>query len=148
MENIQNQIAIDMQPVQNQPQQLIQTTVFDLRNYANGTLVRLPDFADGQPFVARMRRPSLLKLAKEGKIPNELLTTANSLFKEGGETLDETNTSMLSNMFDVMKELAAASLIAPTYDDIINAGMELSDNQLTAIFSYTQQGVEGLKSFR
>ena len=28
------------------------TSIFDLQTYAKGTLVRFPDFAEGQPFVA------------------------------------------------------------------------------------------------
>ena len=64
------------------------TTISDLQSYANGTIVRFPDFGDGQPFVARVRRPSLLVLAKQGKIPNSLLTAAGELFAKGGSGLD------------------------------------------------------------
>ena len=52
------------------------TTLADLQSYAAGTIVRFPDFAEGQPFVARVRRPSMLVLAKQGKIPNTLLAAA------------------------------------------------------------------------
>ena len=55
------------------------TSLSDLQTYAAGTIVRFPDFAEGQPFVARVRRPSMLVLAKQGKIPNTLLTAAGEL---------------------------------------------------------------------
>ena len=84
-------------PVQMMPQQNAQqvmpvncdtpmniTTLADLQSYAAGTIVRFPDFAEGQPFVARVRRPSMLVLAKQGKIPNTLLTAAGELFSKGG----------------------------------------------------------------
>ena len=61
------------------------TSIYDLQRYAKGQIVRLPDFAEDQPFVARMRRPSLLIMAKSGKIPNRLLSTATNLFNGGND---------------------------------------------------------------
>ena len=43
------------------------TSLADLQSYAAGTVVRFPDFAEGQPFVARVRRPSMLVLAKQDR---------------------------------------------------------------------------------
>ena len=124
------------------------TSISDLHAYGQGKVVRLPDFAEGQPFVARIRRPSMLVLAKQGKIPNTLLASANTLFNAGGSGMDADNPNMLKDIFDVCEVIAKAALLEPTYEDIQNAGMELSDNQLMAIFSYTQNGVKALDSFR
>lgn len=124
------------------------TTISDLQSYAAGTIVRFPDFGDGQPFVARVRRPSMLVLAKQGKIPNSLLTAAGELFSKGGAGLDADNKNMLSDMYNIMDIIATASLIQPTMDDIKNVGLELSDDQLMAIFNYSQAGVKALESFR
>lgn len=124
------------------------TTVTDLQSYAKGTVVRFPDFAEGQPFVARVRRPSMLVLAKQGKIPNSLLTAAGELFSKGGSGLDADNDKMLADAHDITEVICSAALIEPTLDDIYNAGMELSDDQLMAIFNYTQTGVRALESFR
>lgn len=124
------------------------TSISDLHIYGKGQKVRLPDFAEGQPFVARLRRPSMLVLAKEGKIPNTLMASANALFNDGGKGLDADDPNMLKDIFDVCVVIAKAALVEPTYEDIKNAGMELSDNQLMAIFSYTQTGVKALDSFR
>lgn len=124
------------------------TSFADLQRYAGGTIVRLPDFAEGQPFVARLKRPSLLVLAKSGKIPNSLLATAGTLFSKGGAGMDSDNEKMLSDMYTICEILCDAALVQPTLSDIKNAGLELSDDQLMAIFNYTQIGVEALKSFR
>ena len=124
------------------------TTLADLQSYASGTVVRFPDFAEGQPFVARVRRPSMLVLAKQGKIPNTLLTAAGELFSKGGSGMDVDNENMLSDIYGICEVIARASLIQPTYDEIQQAGMELSDNQIMAIFNYTQNGVKALESFR
>lgn len=124
------------------------TTIFDLQAYSKGTLVRFPDFAEGQPFVARVRRPSMLVLAKQGKIPNSLLTSANELFSKGGAGMDADNESMLSDVYDVTEIICEAALKEPTYQQIKDAGLELSDDQLMAIFNYTQTGAKALESFR
>lgn len=124
------------------------TTVADLQRYAAGTTVRFPDFAEGQPFVARVRRPSMLILAKQGKIPSTLLTAAGELFSKGGASMDADNENMLSDVYGICEVIARASLIQPTYDEIQQAGMELSDDQIMAIFNYTQTGVKALEPFR
>ena len=123
------------------------TSIYDLQRYAKGQIVRLPDFAEGQPFVARMRRPSLLIMAKSGKIPNRLLSTATNLFN-GGNDKNANTDSLLSDTYDVCEAIAEAALVEPTLSDIKNSGIELSDNQLIAIFNYAQRGIEALDNFR
>lgn len=123
------------------------TTIYDLQEYSKGQIVKLPDFAEGQPFVARMRRPSLLVMAKKGKIPNKLLATATDLFN-GGNSHNANNDSILSDTYDVCEAIAEAALVEPTMEEIKNAGLELSDNQLIAIFNYAQRGIEALNNFR
>lgn len=124
------------------------TSASDLQTYAAGVVIRLPDFAEGQPFVARVRRPSLLVLAKSGKIPNTLLTTAGELFSKGGGGLDPDNANMLGDMYDIMHIVCESALIQPSMQDIEAVGLQLSDEQMMAIFNYSQAGVKALESFR
>lgn len=124
------------------------TSIFDLQTYAQGTLVRFPDFAEGQPFVARVRRPSMLVLAKQGRIPNTLLMSANELFSKGGAGMDGDNENMLADIYSICEIICEAALKEPTYQQIKDAGLELSDDQLMAIFNYTQTGAKALESFR
>lgn len=124
------------------------TSAADLQSYAAGVVVRFPDFAEGQPFVARVRRPSMLVLAKQGKIPNSLLTAAGELFAKGGGSLDADNSNMLRDMYNIMHIICEASLIQPTMQEIEEAGLTLSDDQMMAVFNYSQAGVKALESFR
>ena len=62
--------------------------------------------------------------------------------------MDSDNENMLADVYGICEVIAKATLMQPTYDDIINAGMELSDDQIMAIFNYTQNGVKALESFR
>lgn len=122
------------------------TSITDIVKYAGGTIVRLPDFGDGEPFIAKLKRPSMLGLVKAGKIPNSLITQATKLFKSGAGSLEKGNT--VDELYDIIEIVCREAMVKPTYDEIKNAGVTLSDNQLMAIFSYTQNGVKALESFR
>lgn len=131
-------------------EQLVPTNITQIASYKQGTIVELPPFADGQPFVARMVRPSMLALIKSGKIPNSLLNQATSLFANGTGALNAGGKAAtnLNELFDVIDVIVNAALLEPTLDEIHSVDMELTDDQLMAIFSYTQRGVKALEQFR
>lgn len=122
------------------------TPLDSLQEYGRGAIVQLPSFAEGQPFVARLRRPSMMALAKSGKIPNALLTTANSLFIKGG--VDAANESVMQDVLSIVDVLCEAAFVEPTYKQIQDAGVELTDEQYMFIFNYTQKGIKALQPFR
>lgn len=121
------------------------TSISQLNEYAKGQLVELPSFGEGQPFFARLRRPSMLALAKSGKIPNSLLATANRMFDS---SLDTKNENMLKDFYMVIETILEAAFVEPTYQEIKDAGVQLSDDQMIFVFNYTQQGVRALDQFR
>ena len=127
------------------------TSVEQLKNYKTGQVVELPPFGDGQPFIARLKRPSMLSLAKSGKIPNSLLSSANSLFEKGPQGLMQSgrmDEETMSKMFDIIDVICEASFAEPTYNEIKESGIELTDDQYMFVFNYTQNGVQALDSFR
>ena len=124
------------------------TTIDELKSYQRGQLVVLPPFAEGQPFIARLRRPSLMVLIKSGKIPNQLIAMATKMFANGGGAIDSDDADSIIELLDVVDVLAEAAFVQPTYKQLQEAGIQLTDDQYMALFSYTQNGVEGLKSFR
>ena len=123
------------------------TSLEQLKQYANGNIVRLPDFAEGQPFVAKLKRPSILGMAKQGKIPNSLLVKTNELFVQSG-SLDTEENSMMQEIYDVIDLIADETFVEPTYKEIKSTGIQLTDEQMMFIFNYSQQGVKALESFR
>lgn len=124
------------------------TSIEDLKNYANGTIVEMPPFAEGQPLVARLKRPSILGMAKQGKIPNTLLVKANELFLQSGAGLDTEEEDTMKQLYDVLDLIANETLVEPTYEEIKSVGLELTDEQMMFLFNYSQQGVKALESFR
>lgn len=116
--------------------------VTDITKIANVQEVELPGWNE-EPFVCKLRRPSLLALAKSGKIPNQLLACANELFSKGSA-----EKAKLNELYEVLKIVAEASLVEPTLDEIFEANLELTDVQLMSIFNYSQIGIKGLARFR
>lgn len=109
--------------------------------------VAISGFSPGKPFVVKLSRPSLIRLAREGEIPNALLGSAARLFTEGSGKLMKEGESFVE-LSKVVTFLAKASLVEPTYDELAAAGIELTDAQLMDIYLYTQQGVRALEGFR
>ena len=124
------------------------TSIDTLKKYSSGTIVELPPFAEGQQFFAKLKRPSLLGMVKQGKIPNTLLVRANELFVQTGAGFDPDEKDMMSQMFDVLELIAEETFVEPRYEDIQREGIELTDEQMMFIFNYAQQGVRALESFR
>lgn len=134
--------------MENEEKVLKITPLSQLMSYKNGQVVELPPFGEGQPFVARLRRPSLMGLVKTGRIPNSLMKQATSLFAKGNQSLNGMNANTLTDMLDIMDIIIDEAMIEPKYSELKENGINLSDDQIMSIFSYTQQGVDYLKQFR
>lgn len=125
------------------------TSIEELKHYAEGEIIELPSFSESQPFVVRMKRPSMLALVKAGKIPNSLLGSANQLFASDTEAMfDESNDKALSETFDIIDIMCEAAFLEPTFEQIKSAGIELTDDQYMFVFNYCQNGVRALQGFR
>lgn len=120
------------------------TSLVDLKKIAKGKIVELPGWDDDTPFYARLSRPSLQKMVSKGDIPNSLLNAATELFF-GRSTGGKVDMKQLSDLQHVVVESA---LLEPTVEEIEEIGLELTDQQIIAIFNYTQEGLKGLEKFR
>lgn len=116
-----------------------------LQDVNDSAIVELPSFGDGTPFIARVRRPSMLKLCKEGVIPNSLLKQATSLFTSGNDSIDKIS---ITEIYDICEIICMSALVVPTYEEVQEANLELTDEQIMAIFQYSQGGVKALENFR
>lgn len=126
------------------------TTIEELIKYKEGTVVELPPFAEGQPFVARLKRPSIMQMMEKGQIPNSLIVRANQLFLNGTESFNPHQENVIKEIFPVVKEIAKHCFVEPSWEEMEENGIisELTDEQLLFIFSYVQQGTKYLESFR
>lgn len=120
------------------------TSIEDLKKIAEGQEVELIGWGE-EPFVCKLKRPSMLGLVANGDIPNPLLNAAYILFNGAKSTEDVINMKEQKELLTIM---AKAAMVEPTYDDLEKIGLELTDSQLLEIYNYTQIGIKALTSFR
>lgn len=127
--------------------QINATSVEDLKKMSDVRSVLMPPFYVGEDVIFKLKRPSLLSMASKGRIPNALLGEANELFMTGisDEDMDE---NTLKNMHDLFELMAFESMVEPTYEELKEAGIELTDAQLLFIYNYSQHGITSLFPFR
>lgn len=121
------------------------TSLEQLKQMAECDVIELPRFKADIPFVVKVKRVSLLNLVRKGIIPNKLLSAAEELFY--GKSSNKGNVDM-KTLTDVMFIMAENTLVEPSIKDLEEVGLELTDEQLVALFNYSQKGVEELESFR
>ena len=127
------------------------TSLEQLQSIKQIEIVELPSFEDGTPFVAEIKRPNMMQLMVSGKIPNTLLTVATEMFNgRTGQVMGKATEDLktLKELVGMMELLAEASLVNPSYKDIKNANISLTEHQLMAILTYSQGGVKALEKFR
>ena len=120
------------------------TSLENLKKLSEGQEVELPGW-DDEPFICKLKRPSLLGLVEGGQIPNPLLNAAYILFNEAKTQKDFLN---LKDQKEILDIVARAAMVEPTYQQLKDIGLELTDLQLLDIYNFTQLGVRSLISFR
>jgi len=131
------------------------TSLDRIREMSRGEAVELSPYFEGEPFIVRLKRPSLYMLAARGVIPNPLLGAAKEVFDgKGGNEDKEDNVDndldghKFKDMAELLNIVAENALVEPTYQQFEESGISLTDMQLIQIFNYTQTGVKMLERFR
>lgn len=121
------------------------TTIDELKAISQGKVIELQGWDDETPFVARIKRPSLQIMCANGQIPNNLLGAASKMFTAGSKLLEQVP---IADITKIQIAIAKASLIEPTYEQLEQAQLQLTDTQLSELFQYAMMGMAGLESFR
>ncbi len=127
------------------------TSLEQLQGIKKTEIIELPTFEDGTPLTVEVKKPNMMQLIANGKIPNTLLTSAMDMFNgKTGEKMQKasTNANDLKDLVGMMNVIAEASLVRPTYKEIKGLGIDLTDNQLMGLLMYSQGGVKALENFR
>lgn len=120
------------------------TSLDELKQIAQGEVIPLPGFITEKPFKARVKRVSLLGLVQKGVIPNSLLSAANELFY--GKNSNNKNVDM-KEISNVMIIMAESTLVEPSMDQLKEMDLSLTDEQIVALFNYTQKGLKAIEKF-
>lgn len=120
------------------------TSLEELKQIAQGEVIPLPGFVVDKQFCARVKRVSLLGLVQKGVIPNSLLSAANELFY--GKNSNNKNVDM-KEISNVMIIMAESTLVEPSVDQLKEIDLSLTDEQIVALFNYTQKGLKAIEKF-
>ena len=127
------------------------TSLEQLQAIKQTEIVELPSFEDGTPLVVEIKKPNMMQLLTSGKIPNTLLSVATEMFNgKTGQVMGKASEDVktLKELVGMMEILAEASLVKPSYKDIKELNIQLTENQLMAILMYSQGGIKSLEKFR
>ena len=130
------------------------TSVEDLKKV--GTVEKeLPPFDDGTPFTAKLRKISVIDMARNGKIPNPLMKAFMNISGDKKEKTDNVNLEKellekdenMIKSFEFMMSVVENSLVSPTYKEIKDCGVMLTDQQIFAIFNFAFGDFSVLEKF-
>ena len=127
------------------------TSLEQLKNIKVTDVVNLGSFEDGTELIAEVKKPNLMQLMVEGTVPNTLMSTAMGMFKNGsGELVNKAidDVDSLKELVGMMEVFAEASLVNPSYSQIKEIGLSLTEHQLIGILQFAQGGVKALENFR
>ncbi len=120
------------------------TSLEKLKELSQGQEVEIIGW-DQEPFICKLKRPSLLGMVANGDIPNPLLNAAYILFHGASSPKDVVS---MKDKNEIFTHIAKAAMVEPTYEQLQKIGLELTDLQLVEIYNFTQRGVESLITFR
>jgi len=130
------------------------TRIEELKNI--GDIIELTPFNDGTKLNVKVKKPDIVMMMIDGKIPNPLIETTMSMTESGELDLKKDNAKSDNDIdlektkkwVDFLRIIASECLISPSYAEFENAGIKLNIAQLTDIYKYATSEVEHLKSFR
>lgn len=120
------------------------TTVASLKKLAQKTeVVILNGWDENTPFVCRLRRSGLRQMITAGKIPNPLMAAAQRLYEGQASRAS----ASIKDMLKVMDIVVDNALVDPKPEELREAGIELTEEQYSAIFTYAQRGIKAVEPF-
>lgn len=112
------------------------------------TIIEIENFAGDGLMAVEVKRPSIMNIAQTGSIPNELMGMVKELFiGKGLEELDPDKFEV-GRIREIFEPIAKASLVNPSYKDLEDNDIELTDVQLSEIYNFVAGGVKELENFR
>lgn len=120
------------------------TDIHEMLKSGGAQEVTISGWAEDE-IVVKLRRPSLFNLAAAGHIPNPLIKAAEGLFMANQNAIRQAS---VEDTGKVLILIAREAMTEPTYEQLQEAGLELTDGQLSEIYAYVIGGAARLEAFR
>lgn len=106
------------------------------------TILEIPDFKNEGTVNIRVKRPSLMSMATQGKIPNHLMGIAAKIAGLNTGKQKDTNLKELGQIYELY---CRAVMVEPTYDDLKSY---ITDDQMLNIYEWAIGEGKQLENFR
>ena len=121
------------------------TSIEEMMRQGGAAEVQISGWNGERDITVMLKRPSLYAMAAAGHIPNPLLPVADGLFMANGATIQKSRFDETAKMIEL---IAKEALVKPTFDELTEAGLMLTDQQYNEIYAYVLRGPVGLDRFR
>jgi hypothetical protein len=111
-------------------------------------VIEIPGWEPGQTIWVRARRISLLTMVATGQIPNELLAIASKHLKGELAEIGSLGPDEMAKNAALMHEVAKATLVEPTYNEIVEQVAPLTPMQIQVLWVYALAGMATVRPFR
>ena len=119
--------------------------ITELKDAVSTVTTEISGWTEEQTLEVTLKRPQLYAMLVSGNIPNPLIDVVEKLFVAAYRPQDD-NQRVLEAQG--LMEIAKEALVKPSFAEVEEAGLQLTDSQLLEIYAFALSGVNGLKTFR
>lgn len=119
-------------------------SIEELRKMAS-PVIEIPNFDGTGSIKVRVRKPNLVSMAAEGKVPNYLMSVAANMMGLGDDKKSKDEKEQVREVAQMMELYCQACLIEPSYEEFKEI---MTEEQMEAIFNWAMGDVKELEKFR
>lgn len=108
-------------------------------------VIEIPGFDDGEKIKVRVKKPALLNMFSNGKIPNHLMGIATTMISgDKDHAKSKTDKQRNQDSLDIIELYCFACLVEPAYEEFKEI---MTDDQKQAILSWGLGGLAKAETF-
>lgn len=112
----------------------------------NSTVIDIPDFNGLDTIEIKVRRPRLMSMMTQGKIPNRLLGVASqAVIGNGFKYTSEDELEKAKQLAEWVEFYCEVCMVEPKYEEVKDT---ITDDQALAIYAWAVAPIDVLRSFR
>lgn len=112
----------------------------------NTTIIDIPDFNGIDIIEIKVKRPQLMSMMTQGKIPNKLLGIASQAVIGGGfKYKSEDEVEKAKELAEWIAFYCEVCMVEPSYEEVKDT---LTDDQALSIYAWAVAPIDVLRSFR
>lgn len=116
----------------------------DFKN--NSTMIIVPGFDGIEPIEILVKRPQLMSMMSQGKVPNHLLSyAAKATMGKSFEYTKKDEVEKAKELADWVAFFCELCMVKPTYEEVKDT---ITDDQALSIYAWAVAPIDVLKTFR